>query len=53
MRSLYSSGSLGISVKMVARELAKYGLDLLGVQVVRWDKNVTALTEVCTLRKTE
>jgi len=30
-------------VRMVARELAKYGLDLLGVQVVRWDKSVRIL----------
>ena len=30
VRRLYSSGSLGSSVKIVARELAKYGLDLLG-----------------------
>jgi exonuclease III len=31
VRSLYMAGSL----KMVARELAKYKLDLLGVQEVR------------------
>jgi len=30
-------------VRMVARELAKHGLDLLGVQVVRWDKSVRIL----------
>jgi hypothetical protein len=33
VRSLYMSGSL----KTVARELGKYKLDLVGVQV-RWDK---------------
>jgi hypothetical protein len=33
VRSLYRPGSL----KMVARELGKYKLDLVGVQV-RWDK---------------
>jgi exonuclease III len=33
VRSLYRSGSL----KMVARELGKYKLDLVGVQEVRWD----------------
>jgi len=53
VRCLYSSESLGSSVKIFARELAKYGLDLLGVQVVRWDKSVTALAEGCTLRKRE
>jgi exonuclease III len=34
VRSLYRSGSF----KTVARELAKYKLDLVGVQEVRWDK---------------
>jgi len=34
VRSLYSSGS----VRAVARELARYKLDLVGVQEVRWDK---------------
>jgi hypothetical protein len=53
VRSFCSSGSLGSSVKIVARELEKYGLDLLGVQVVRWDKSVTAIAESCTLRKRE
>jgi hypothetical protein len=51
--SLYSSGSCESSVTIVARELAKYGLDLLGVQVVRWDKSVTAIVGGCTLRKSE
>jgi exonuclease III len=37
VRSLYRSGSL----KTVARELAKYKLDLVGVQEVRWDKEGT------------
>jgi len=34
VRSLYRSGSL----TTVARELARYKLDLVGVQGVRWDK---------------
>jgi exonuclease III len=34
VRSMYRSGSL----MTVARELAKYKLDLVGVQEVRWDK---------------
>jgi hypothetical protein len=37
LSSLYRSGSL----KTVSRELAKYKLDLAGVQV-RWDKGGTA-----------
>jgi exonuclease III len=37
VRSLYRSGSL----KRVSRELAKYKLDLVGVQEVRWDKCAT------------
>jgi exonuclease III len=37
VRSLYRSGSL----TTVARELAKYKLDLVGVQEVRWDKEQT------------
>jgi hypothetical protein len=36
-KSLYRSGSL----KTVARELAKYGLLLVGVEEVRWDKHVS------------
>jgi hypothetical protein len=35
--SLYGSGSL----KTVAKELAKYGLDLIGVEEVRWDMCVS------------
>jgi exonuclease III len=37
VRSLYRSGSL----KTVSGELAKYKLDLVGVQEVRWDKGGT------------
>jgi exonuclease III len=37
VRSLYRSGSL----MTVARELAEYKLDLVGVQEVRWDKEGT------------
>jgi hypothetical protein len=37
VRSLYRSGSL----ITVARELARYKLDLVGVQEVRWDKGGT------------
>ena len=37
VRSLYRSGSL----MTVARELARYKLDLVGVQEVRWDKGGT------------
>jgi hypothetical protein len=37
VRSLYRSGSL----TTVARELAKYKLDLVGVWEVRWDKEGT------------
>jgi hypothetical protein len=37
VRSTYRSGSL----MTVARELAKYKLDLVGVQEVRWDKEAT------------
>jgi len=32
------------SITAVARELARYKLDLLGVQEVRWDKGGTART---------
>jgi exonuclease III len=39
VRSLYRSGSL----MTVARELAKYKLDLVGVQEVRWDKEGTVI----------
>ena len=34
VRSLYRAGSL----KAAARELGRYKLDVVGVQVVRWDK---------------
>ena len=37
VRSLYRAGSL----KAAARELARYKLDLVGVQEVRWDKGGT------------
>ena len=37
VRSLYRSGSL----KTVARELARYKLDFVGVQKVTWDKGDT------------
>jgi hypothetical protein len=44
VRRLYRSGSL----KTVARELGKYKLDLVDVQVVRWDKGGTERAEDCT-----
>ena len=37
VRSLYRAGSL----KTAARELARYKLDVVGVQEVRWDKEGT------------
>ena len=37
VRSLFRAGSL----KAAARELARYKLDLVGVQEVRWDKGGT------------
>jgi len=37
VRSLYRVGSL----KAAARELARYKLDVVGVQEVRWDKGGT------------
>ena len=37
VRSLYRAGSL----MAAARELARYKLDLVGVQEVRWDKGAT------------
>jgi len=37
VRSLYRSGSLATA----ARETAKYNLDLVGVQEVRWDEGGT------------
>jgi exonuclease III len=41
VRSLYRSGSM----KMVARELGKYKLDLVGIQEVRRDKGGTERAE--------
>jgi len=41
VRSLYKSGSL----TAVARELARYKLDVVGVQEVKWDKEGTARAE--------
>jgi len=38
VRSMYRSGSL----TTVARESARYKLDLVGIQEVRWDKRGTA-----------
>jgi hypothetical protein len=40
IRSMYRSGSL----MTVAKELAKYKLDLVGVWEVRWDKEGTVRT---------
>jgi len=37
-RSLYRSGSLTAATE---RELAKYNLDLVGVQEARWEKGST------------
>ena len=39
VRSLYRAGSL----KAVVRELARYKLDVVGVQEVRWDKEGTVI----------
>jgi exonuclease III len=44
VRSPHRSGSL----MTVARELAKYKLDLVGVQEVRWDKEGTVRARECT-----
>jgi exonuclease III len=44
-RSLYRSGSL----MTVARELARYKLDIVGVQEVRWDNGGTFRAEDYTL----
>jgi hypothetical protein len=41
VRSLYRTGSLTAA----ARELARYKLDLVGVQEVRWDKEGTVRAE--------
>jgi hypothetical protein len=43
VRSLYRAGSL----KAAARELARYKLDLEGVQEVRWDKGGTVRAVDC------
>jgi len=40
-RSLYRAGSF----KAAARELARYKLDIVGVQEVRWDKGGTVRAE--------
>jgi len=40
VRNLYRAGSL----KAAVRELARYKLDVLGVQEVRWDKEETVRT---------
>jgi hypothetical protein len=45
VRSLYKAGSL----MTVAREISKYELDLVGVQVVRWDRGGTE--PACFLKK--
>ena len=45
VRSLYRPGSL----TTVARKLARYRLDLAGVQEVRWDKGGLARAEDYTL----
>jgi hypothetical protein len=43
-RSLYRTGSL----MTVSRELARYKLDLVGVQEVRWEGGGTELAGECT-----
>ena len=43
VRSLYRAGSL----KTAARELARYKLDVVGVQEVRWDKGGTVRADAC------
>jgi len=43
VRSLYRAGSL----KVPARELARYQLDVMGVQEVRWDKRGTVRAGDC------
>jgi hypothetical protein len=45
LRSLFRLGS----EKTVARELAKYKLDIVGVQKIRWDKGGTEPTKDCAL----
>ena len=41
MRSLYRSGT----ITTVVRKLARYKLDLVGIQEVRWDKGGTTRAE--------
>ena len=43
IRSLYRRGSL----KVAARELGRYKLDVVGVQEVRWDKGDTVRAGDC------
>jgi len=38
------------SLQTVARELAKYSLDLVGVKKVIWDKSRTESAQHCTFR---
>ena len=45
VRSLYRAGSLTAA----AREIARYKLDLVSVQEVRWDKGGTVRTRDCKL----
>jgi len=44
--SLYRAGSLAAAAA-AARELARYKLDLVGVQEVRWDKGGTVSAGGC------
>ena len=41
VRSLYRAGSLTAAAAVAARELARYKLDLVGVQEVKWDNGGT------------
>ena len=41
VRSLYRAGSFAAAAAAAARELARYKLDLVGVQEVRWDREDT------------
>jgi len=41
VKSLYRAGLL----KVAARELTRYKLDVVGVQEVRWDKGDTVISE--------
>jgi hypothetical protein len=40
-------GTLGACIAAAARELAKYKLDIMGVQEVRWDKRGTVRAGDC------